>query len=350
MARGHCRIVSGPLTVHHEEVKVQSLIAELRSWLEDVPRSGEILPEGTLQSAAHHRADGFLYHIGTALCESDSSAAQKAWSRNLAGHLARTSFFEALWPKNAPPPLVIKGADLAENLFDDPGARRCVDLDILLPEPEFSVVMNAITDHVEVSERARHERFESDADYAVGFRRDGVLIEIHRALQPMHRSILDPSALYARGQRGVLGSQDVLYPAIQDRLKIWLVNHSKTGFRTDLADLIDLSLILDSMEANAVLDQAIDDMSSMPSLHRAFDLALHQFDASGLMPTRFRRLKNNRHRIMRALASVPAHQNSNFSREQCTKLWLATPAQRAGTLARAISTIFRSGQSGRRPG
>ena len=68
------------------------------------------------------------------------------------GALAPGGWFEAALrlrrslsiPPWAPPPMPIKGADLAESIFGDPGARAAVDLDLLLPDPYFAAVCAAL--------------------------------------------------------------------------------------------------------------------------------------------------------------------------------------------------------------
>lgn len=316
------------------------LVAALRCRLTGGPPP--MLPDGVAALAARHRVCGTLYHIGPRLGEKDAAAVERAWSLHVAGHLARIAAFGRVWPEQAPPPLVIKGADLAEHLYDDPGARAANDLDLLLPDPDFAAVEAALP----TSGRRpppRYERFAGEAPIAVGVEVDGVLIELHRALLPGHRARLDDGGLYTRGIAGRLGERAVRFPAPMDRLLIWLANAAKDALFVDLAGLLDLGLILKALGALERPDwRGWRGLAAGAGLRRPYDLALHRLDRSGLWPGALPPSGATTRAAARLLPPVLAGRvEPPPVRFQALKLWLCDPGRRPAVVLRGAATLAR---------
>ena len=309
------------------------------------------MPEGVTALAGRHRLNGTLYHIGADLSESDASKAQENWSQNLAGHLARVAALQSTWPVDAPAPLVFKGADLGENLFDDPGARACNDLDLLLPAPRYAATLDAVSTDVARRPPPRGERFADETPYAVGLEVDGILIELHREPQPPHLAALTGEAVYGRGRAGGLGDLAVRYPAAEDRLLLWLTNQAKGAFFCDLAAWLDLGLILrdltglDLKRRHAELRAA----AHAVGLRNAYDLALLRLGESGLWPGSLP--KTVRPGLTAANALLPKVLGPigppPTARLQMVKTWLCAPRSRIGLLSRAAATLARGERPGR---
>lgn len=315
------------------------LVDALRCRLTGAPPPA--LPRGAADPATRHRVCGTLYHIGVGLGESDAAAAEAAWSRDVAGHLARIAALARIWPAGAPPPLVIKGADLAEHVYDDPGARAANDLDLLLPDPHFE----AVAARLPGARRPppRHERFAGEPPIAVGIAVDGVLIELHRHLLPPHRARLSAAGLYRRGLDGRLGDVPVRFPTPADRLLIWLGNAAKDALFVDLAGLLDLALILDRLGARARPDWAGWRRSAAAcGLVRPFDLGLWRLAQSGLWPGALPTPSAEVRAMARLLPPVLAGRvEPPPARFQALKLWLCDPARRPAVVARGIATATR---------
>ena len=64
--------------------------------------------------------------------ESNRRDCQSAWARNQASHLLRLKILSDIWRADWPTPVAIKGTDYIENLYIDPGARWCADMDLLV--------------------------------------------------------------------------------------------------------------------------------------------------------------------------------------------------------------------------
>lgn len=316
------------------------LVAALRCRLTGGPPP--MLPDGVAALAARHRVCGTLYHIGPRLGEKDAAAVERAWSLNVAGHLARIAALRRVWPEQAPPPLVIKGADLAENLYDDPGARAANDLDLLLPDPGFAAV-NAALPTSGRRPPPRYERFAGEAPIAVGIEVDGVLIELHRALLPGHRARLDDTGLYGRSVPGRLGERAVRFPTALDRLLIWLANAAKDALFVDLAGLLDLGLILKALGALERPDWRGWRRAAVEvGLGRPFDLALLRLDRSGLWPGALPGSGRSARMADRLLPPVLGGRiEPSPIRFQALKLWLCDPARRPGVVLRGAASLAR---------
>lgn len=330
-------------------MEVHLLVDALRATLGGEPPPA--LPPGIAALAARHRVAGMLYHMGAPLSEPDAAAAEAAWSHNLAGHLARAAALARVWPKDAPPPLVIKGADLAENLYDDPGARAQNDLDLLLPEPQFTATAAALpaTDR---RPPPRAERFARELPLSIGLAVDDVLIELHRGVAPAHRIHLSSAALWSRGQPGRLGEVAVRWPTPLDRLLIWLANAASDAFHHDLGALYDLALILRDLGGLGERPEwlAWRRHAVTVGLRNPFDLALHRLATSGLWPARLPTRARTAVRLAeRLLPSVfEGRVEPTQPRFQALKLWLCDGARRPGVLARAAATLARGERPGRR--
>lgn len=315
----------------------RELVAALRCRLTgDRPPT---LSQGVADLARRHRVFGTLYHIGIHLGEKDAADAEQAWARNVAGHLARLAALGRIWPDGAPPPLVIKGADLAENLYDDPGARAANDLDLLLPEPGYSATLGRIST---VGRRPppRYERFADETPCATGLEVDGLLIELHREVMPIHRTRLFGAALWDRGTPAEMGGVAVRVPAPFDRLLIWLANAGKDAFFVDLAALLDLGLILKALDEPDWAGWRA--RAARVGLGRPFDMALHRLGQSGLWPGTVPRASASTRAMARLLPPVLAGRvEPHQPRFQALKLWLCDPAHRPGVVARGLSTVAR---------
>jgi hypothetical protein len=317
------------------------LVQILRAWLageRPLPRP----PAGIARVAERHRLTGTLYHIGAPLFEVDAAAASSAWTTNLAGHLHRMAALARAWPRHAPPPLVIKGADAAEHLFDDPGARRCSDLDLLLPDPDFEPVAAALGAAADEVREPRSERFADDPPYERGFRFGPALIELHRHPQPPHRAGPCGRALWRRGQPARLGDVRARQPHPDDRLLLWLTNQAKQSFHGDLADLLDLALILRRMPEPSRWTRARR-LAEDAGLGRPLRLALVRLAQSGLWPDPLPALDDAAARLVnRALPHPVADPRPPTPvRFQALKLWLADDRARRAIAHRGLHTLFR---------
>ncbi|MCB9547270.1 MAG: nucleotidyltransferase family protein [Myxococcales bacterium] len=225
-------------------METAALTSLLRRWLAGQPPP-QVADETTLLSAARrHRLAGTLYHIGAPLCESNATEVRRAWADNLGVHLLRVEALGRIWPAEAPPPLVFKGADLAENVYDDPGARQARDLDLLVPPAAWPRLATHLAAHADQVERPRYARLPGDPPLAIGLRLGSLLVELHAHPWPPHRGGPDGWFFWGRGRPGRLGEVPVLFPTPTDRLLLWLGNQAKGAFTADLADLLDLALIL----------------------------------------------------------------------------------------------------------
>lgn len=301
------------------------------------------LPDGVAALAARHRVCGTLYHIGPRLGEHDAAAVERAWNLNVAGHLARIAALARIWPAGGPPPMVIKGSDLAEHVYDDPGARAANDLDLLLPGPDFAAVAERLP-RLGRRPPPRYERFAHEPPIAVGVEVDGVLVELHRSLTPGHRDRIDWPALYGRGVTGRLGELTVRVPRDTDRLSIWLANAAKDAMHVDLAGLLDLALILDRLgRAEGGLRWAAwAERARGRGLGRAWALARVRLGESGLWPGPV----PDGGPVARAVARrLPPIESGRVEPRpvvfQAVKLWLCDRRHRPALLARGLATGAR---------
>lgn len=323
----------------------QRLVDALRGRLVGDPPFA--LPDGAVALAARHRVDGTLYHIGVTLSEPERAAAEQAWTRSVAGHLARAAAFAQWWPDDAPPPLVIKGADLVENLYGDPGARAANDLDLLLPDAQYEAVVRRLSGARRPP--PRHERYAHEPPVATGFEVDGVLIELHRAVAPMHRAMLSPRGLYERSAPGRFGRRAVRYPDPRDRLVIWLANAGKDAFFLDLAALLDLTLICRALRLleRPRWSELRADMGLF-GLARPMDMALLRLAESGLWPAPLPPVPRETHLAARLLPPVLEGRVEPFQPAfQALKLWLLFPYGRRQTIYRIVAGLARRARRGR---
>ncbi len=322
--------------------RVHPLVRALRAWL-----SGSrlpALPEGIGVTALQHRLAGTLYHIGAPLSDFDHETCEVAWTQNMAGHLAREAALDSCWPADAPPPLVIKGADLGERLFHDLGARHAADLDVLVPLTDFERLARTLESVVGPPELPQYERYAWETPCSLGFRVDGVLLELHHAPQPVHRARLDGATLWARGETGTLGRVVVRYPAPVDRLLVWLTNQAKGAFHGGLCALLDLAVVLREV---APPWSPLRAAAAEAGLARAYDLALVRLRESGLWPFALPAVRDPRvHAVARLLPPILSAQGyTNDFRFQAIKVWLCDGRARLATLSRAVSSALLTAES-----
>ena len=314
-----------------------TLVALLRAWLRGQPLPR--LPASALTVAEAHRVAGLVYHIRPPMDQPTEARARQIWTTQ-AGHALRlTRTFAAQWPKTAPPPLVFKGFDIAENVLRDPGARRVSDLDLLLPDPAWAHVHAVWSRSATRVQAPRAERYPGEPAYEAGFAWDDALLELHRHPQPQHRGGPSGFFVYARARPGVLSGLDVLYPSAPDRVVLWLVNQCKGSLSTDLADLVDLALALRALEAET--DGSLDALSASVTrfdLEAAWHVCLRRLASTDLVdaprcptPTRLERALNA---LSPELGPVP--RTPSPARFQAIKLALTPARLRAGVVARGL--------------
>ena len=314
------------------------LLRALRSWLDG--STPQPLPPGTAEIAERHRLAGTLYHIGVRLSDPDAARCEQAWVINVAGHLRRAAALEARWPPEAIPPLVFKGADYGERIYQDPGARSSVDLDLLVPCHDFKRLSQALGDTPSLP---RYERFPWERPYALGFRVEGVLVELHSHPQPPHRADLTGKDLWERGITANLGPMVVRYPSPQDRVLLWLTNQAKGGFRGDLSDLLDLALALRALGPPwRPLQQAVVEAG----LRRPFELALLRLEHSGLSlwdlpPVRGRSVRAAARLLPPLLTPRGSATRTDYLQFQAMKIWLLDRSARRATLLRTAASAPR---------
>lgn len=321
------------------------LARTLRAWLAG-HRPLSPLPPGVARIAERHRLSGTLYHIGAPVHEVDENAIRAAWAANVAGHLSRVAALQRAWPAGAPAPVVIKGADIGEHLFDDPGARRCSDLDLLLPDPHFDAVAAHLAALADEVCRPRHERLRGEAPFQLGFRFGAALLELHREPQPPHRGGPAGAAIARRALPGRLGELAVRRPAPIDRLLLWLTNQAKQSFLGDLADQLDLALILRALAPRTRWTTARRRAEEV-GLGRPFALAVLRLGQSGIWADPLPHVADP---VVRAVARrlpsplAPAGRIP-WWKFQALKLWLADAPARRAIAARAAATLLDRSQS-----
>jgi hypothetical protein len=265
--------------------------------------------------------------------------AYRTWANQAAAHLTRVACLRRHWPAAAPPPLLIKGADLAEHIYRDPGARRMSDLDVLVPPEAFEPVVRALERAADATGTPRTERFPGDPPYERAFRFGAVTLEVHRALQPLHRGGPDPVALYARSTGESLDGWPIRAPSPLDRVLIWLTNQAKGSFQSDLADALDLALLLRALPSPRPFT-ALAGAASSAGLERALALAVRRLSETGIFPAPLPALPDWDDRLAAQLlpeVDRPALDLPTW-RFQALKLWLAPPERRFGLLGRGLYT------------
>lgn len=237
-------------------------------------RAPRRLPYGAAVIARRHRVAGTLYHIRPPMSDFDARICRQAWAEATGAHLLRLEALCRIWPADAPAPMVFKGADLAEHVYADPGARAARDLDVLVPPGTFDALTAALIPRADAVRWPSYERFKSDRPYAVGLVLDGVLIEVHAHPTPPHRRGPHGAALWARSEPWIFEGVALRRPTPLDRFALWLANMAKDAFYGDLGDLLD----------GAMLRRASDDatLSAVADAHgltHAWRLARRRLDA-----------------------------------------------------------------------
>ncbi len=308
----------------------EALIQRLRAWLEDAPGPWP-LPPGITGLGGRHRLNGLLYHIGDLADELERAQAQRAWTTNLAGHMARLQVFAEVWPKGALPPLLIKGGDLAERLYPNAGCRAADDLDLLVPLADFPRLARALEAQADEVRVPRYERYAHERPHNLGFLFGDVLLELHHAPQPTHRARLGGYELWLRSTPAEVAGRSVRLPSPTDRLLIWLSNRAKGAFFADLRDWLEGALLI---KAAASVDLA--SAAERAELGRAWRFALARLDAEGLgyAPTRGLPSVLARHLPSEVTATTPAV-------FQAVKWSVGSNAARRAMLTRGLATLLR---------
>lgn len=315
---------------HH--ARIDALIRVLRAWLDGRPLGASLSAEA-VECATRHRLDGTLYHIGATLGDPEAARCRAVWAAQLAGHLKRCETVARHWPAGAAPPLIFKGADLAENVYDDPGARQANDIDLLLPSPGFERVHPALAAVASDVRRPRAERFPWEPVHAFGYLIDGVLVELHRDPFPPHRGHLPGVAVYAAGGPAQLGGFSVRAPSPVHRVLLWLGNAAKGAFDTDLAELVDLALLL-----RRAPESEVDAAATRAGLERPLLLARQRLAEAGVGPP-VRLRPSWLTALQRRLppATSPRRQQIGAAERYAIKMALLSPRARWASLARAAT-------------
>jgi hypothetical protein len=331
---------------HDSDVNQSPLIASLRNWLANRPERPDI-SAGMERYIRAHRLSGLLYHIEAHLSESIAQSAQKEWTNNTAAYLSRFQALKSHWPLHVPPPLLLKGADYIDTLYGSPGARRCVDIDVLIPPGYFEATQVAFAQFPSRSDPV-YERYAHESPYAHGFLVGDSLVELHQYTAPHHIAVLDSQDLYDRSSLGSVDGFPVRYPHPDDRLVLWLQNQSKSGFLDGLWSLIDLSLILRErlVASDLTHPEQLRHLALAYGLERAFDLALYRLHKSGLWPTPLHLSQKTLPALLDRFfihEEVPT-KTSSVWRRQSLKLWLCPVGRRAAMARRMavrIGTLVR---------
>lgn len=317
----------------------ESLRTCLRAFV-DGDRALPALGAEDVAMASAHRLAGTLYHMRVPLGHVERQSVQRTWASQAAAYVQRVAVLRAQWPADAPAPLLFKGADLVENLYGDPGARRMSDLDLLLPPTTFDAVAGVLSACADACSTPRTEAFHGEVPYEVGLRFGDVTLELHRAPQPLHRGGPSAEALYAASTPGTLDGLAVRFPAPEDRWLLWLTNQAKGSFQGDLADLLDLCLILRALPAPLPWTRLLA-RARAAGLSRPARLALRRLARAQLWSGPLPAVGE----VSDALADrllpppdAPALEMATW-RFQGLKLWLADPHRREAILARAGATL-----------
>ncbi len=316
----------------------QPLITSLRNWLADRPTRPPI-GDDLEQLIDAHRLSGLLYHIGAHLGESIAQSAQKEWTNNAAAYLSRFRAVQEHWPSQASAPLLLKGADYIENLYFTPGARRCVDIDILVP-PDSHDSVNAAFAQFPRRKDPLYERLPTDPIYAQGFMVGENLVELHRDAGPNHSAPLDVDSIYQRSLLKEIDGFWVRYPHPDDRLLLWLQNQSKSAFVDGLWSTVDLALILQERLKQGDIHELtrLKELATQYGLDNAFDLAMLRLDRHKIWPGRLQRGSRMLARFANRIcidADTPTIMAARW-RRQSLKLWLCPTRRRPAMVARML--------------
>ena len=248
-----------------------SLTKSIRNWLSGHPGRPEI-PDQCAAFLRNHRVLGLLYHIDANLSESLQAEARSNWEKNAHGYLKRVSSLKTTWPLGVHPPLLIKGADYNEILYNDPGARVAYDLDCL--------VHSSATQHVlEATHPWQRSVSTRDVD-GLGIHWeamiDGVLIEFHSMPGPNPPWSINLATVWKQAHPITLDGFVCTVPSPMDRLGVYLINQAKSAFTDGFWALVDLALILRHIRADGINWSQIEDYISELGLERAYALAVHR--------------------------------------------------------------------------
>lgn len=327
-------------------VNSESLRTCLRAFV-DGDRALPALGAEDVAMASAHRLAGTLYHMRVPLGHVERQSVQRTWASQAAAHLKRVAVLRAQWPTNAPAPMLFKGADLVENLYGDPGARRMSDLDLMLPPTAFDAVSTALTERADACSTPRSETFGAEVPYELGLRFGDVTLELHRAPQPQHRGGPAADALYAASTPGTLDGLAVRYPAPEDRWLLWLTNQAKGSFQGDLADLLDLCLVLRALPTPLPWSRLLARARAV-GLSRPARLGLRRLARAGLWSGPLPAVGEVTDALADRLLPAPDAPALDMPawRFQGLKLWLTDPARRPGLVARAGVTALRRVRGG----
>jgi hypothetical protein len=313
----------------------------LRAFTAGAPDLPPLDAAGWAQAQAHRLA-ATVYHMRAAGGHEERQIAYRTWANQAAAHLMRCACLARNWPTDGPAPLLIKGADLAEHVYRDPGARRMSDLDVLVPAEAFESVTRALRRRADAVHAPRGEGFPGDPPYELGFVFGDVTLEVHRALQPFHRGGPDPAALYRRSTPGMLEGLPIRVPGPMDRVLVWLTNQCKGSFQSDLADALDLALILRALPHPRPY-RALATSARREGLERALALAVRRLGAAGIFPEALPALPDWDDRLVARLLpdiDTPALDQPAWQ-FQAIKLWLAPVGCRGAIVRRGAYTAVR---------
>ena len=270
-----------PATADEIRADMNTLKAMITSWLRgDLPPP---LTPGAFALAQAHGLAGMVYHIHPQMPEKVAQAAAQAWHRQCAAYMLRQHLLSAHWPTWAPPPMIIKGADLAEALYNDPGVRHSVDLDLLLPDPAFEPVcahLSAAADAHRDPTTLLGGALPHERGFVFHRPSGDLVIELHRDPQPRRRAPLRGADLWLRGQPADLDGLAIRQPTDLDRLLLWLTDQVNDGFLDRLRDYVDLALILRRLPSPEALTPHI----HAAGLTLAWRLAYARLSALGWAP------------------------------------------------------------------
>jgi hypothetical protein len=317
----------------YDHLDLTALTRSLSCWLEGGSERPHIGPE-LCTYIRIHRLSALLYHIGASLGEHVEQRAQAKWTLNTQAYLARIVSLKHSWSDISCVPLLIKGADYNENVYQDPGARSAVDLDILVSEAEFTAVQTKIK-----SDRIRTQ----DCATSVGYENQGVLLELHSTIGPDAFVSALGDEILAQGQQTEFDGLAVLFPSPDHRLIIWLANQSKAAFIDGLWSLMDLALILKPLVVGrSPLEWTrLVEMAKRCGLQRAFDLALLKLDHSGIWPFGLP-LGHTAECRLAARLCLKTHSPCrvpSLLQRQALKLWLCRSDRRIGYLKYQASNL-----------